>query len=189
MQMLNTIKHIFSQLWHLTIEAPETWEQIAKDDTEISKIRNRYTFCLIALCVLLVFAFNWLLNDIQYAIATSLRDLIVLTGGYYIICLLGRTTLKNTFPNRFNLEDSDKIITYCYAFIIILQFFISIIPISYYLYLLYFFVAYLLWEAARAVLLLEEDERQYFVIYFTLIITIVPIILTIAFNFLILRNI
>ncbi len=185
--MVSEIKHIFLRLWHLVLEAPETWDIIAREETEEKALRRQYVYYLIALSALISFCFTWILVDIQHAIAFSLRDVIVLISSYFASCWLCRLILNRIFPKRFNLEDSDKIVCYCFAYIIIIQTFITIIPHSYYFYLLDLFVAYLLWEAGRAVLALEEEERQSMVIYYTLIIVAIPIILTAAFNILIIR--
>ena len=187
--MVNGLKHIFSRLWHLVLEAPETWDIIAREETEETTLRRRYTYCLIALSAITSFCFTWLRVDIQHAIAFSLRDIIVLLSSYFAICWLCRLILNRIFPKRFNLEDSDKTVCYCFAYIIIIQTFITIIPHSYYFYLLDLFVAYLLWEAGRAVFALEEEERQSMVAYYTIIIVVIPIILTAAFNLLVLKNI
>lgn len=187
--MLERLKHIFSRLWHLVIEAPETWDVIAREETDQQQLRQQYVYTLVALCALVGFVGTWLQSDIQHALAASMRDVIVLIGSYYAICRLCRLILERLYPNRFNLEDSDKIVTYSYAYIIIMQAFITIIPHSFYLYLLDLFVAYLLWEAARAVFALEEEERQSMVTYYTLLIVGLPIVLTIILNMLVLRNI
>ena len=187
--MIKRLRHIFSRLWHLVLEAPETWTAIAHEETDERQLRKQYTYTLIALSVIVSFLGTWILKDIQHAIAISLRDTIVLLSGYFVACWLCRTVIDRLFPKRFNLEDCDKTVCYCYAYIIIMQTFISIIPHSYYLYLINLFVAYLLWEAGNAVFALDEEERQSMVIYFTLIIVVTPIILTILLNLLVLKNI
>lgn len=179
----------FSRLWHLVIEAPETWDIIAHEESKPNNLRSRYMWSLVTICAIVGFTVSWLRFDLQHAMAIALRDSVVLVAGYFAACWLCRWVIERLFPDRFNLEDSDKTVTYCYAYIIILQTFITIIPHSYFLYLLDVFVAYLLWEAARAVFALEEDERQSMVVYFTLIIVVVPIILHALITLVVLKNI
>lgn len=173
----------------MVLEAPETWDLIAKEETDERQLRRQYTFIPIALSALLVFLGTWAIVDFQHAIATMCRDIIALLTAYYTICQLCRIVINRQFPQRYNLEDSDKVVGYCYTVIIIIQTIVSIIPNSVYLYLLDFFVAYLLWEAAQAVFALKDEEQQIFVLYFTAIIIAVPLIYIALLNFIVLKNI
>ncbi len=186
--MLDELRYILSRMWHLALESPETWDMIAKEETDEQLTRRRFMFMPLALCIIIGFSVTWLADDFQHAIAVALRDLIALTTAYFIICQLCRIVINRQFPQRYNLEDSDKVVTYCYVVIIIIQIFVTCIEQSYYLYLLDFFVAYLLWEAARAVFALKEEEQQIFVLYFTAIIIAVPITLIFLLNIIMLRN-
>jgi hypothetical protein len=179
--MKKSITNIIVRAWWLLVSTTDTWDEIATEDVSKNELRKHYVFPWIAFCVLTVAVFEGLYakaNGLEVGFLNALIAIISLVGGYFLSNSVCFWYLRKHQPEQYTLVDCEKIVSYSFTTIFILEIITTVFPSLFFLQILSIYTAYLVWEGSRAVLKMNEEERGNIVLVFTLAIVFIPVLIS-----------
>lgn len=184
---MNLFRTIAYRIWGLIVHSSTTWEQIAHEFPTKQMLNKQFVWPTIFVCVLFegVFGFMYASDKaLQIGFLQAIVTAFSLFGGFFIACKGCYAYLDMKYPKQFLFEDCVKVVAYSFSVTFVLQLVTAVFPSLFFLQILNFFTAYLVWEACRTVFNIPEAERGSIVLVFSLQIVLISPLLARLFKLL-----
>ncbi|HLP03960.1 MAG TPA: YIP1 family protein [Paludibacter sp.] len=184
--MSSKIKNILSSSWGLFTSTAETWEKIAVQNSTVNEVRKNFVYPWIVFCVFIVGISNGIYaqdKHIETGILNAIITGISLFGGYFLTNRICFWYLRKQQNGASTYKASETLVSYSFTCLFALKAITTILPGLFFLQILNVFIAYLVWEGCGAVLKLNEDERGNIVLVFSLVIILVPLLISSVIHF------
>jgi hypothetical protein len=177
------LKQIFTLLYKLIAEPTPTWESLSekkqeKDNEEFYKDYLLLIFGIIAFLSFIGILFATSSFNVQLALKTVIKQMIVYGGSFYLLAVI---LSKFLFP-RFGLEENkiiaERFVGYSSALIYIIAMICALFPSFIFLEILTLYSVYIIWVGATQFLNIEENRLIKFTIFVSILFFVIPSLLT-----------
>jgi hypothetical protein len=174
-------KQLFILLFRLITASAPTWKVLSeKQDKNNDDFYKSYFFPIVGIIALLSFAGILIAAktfDVQTALKTVIKQIIMYGGSFYLIAYILSEYL---FP-RFDLEKdrllAERFTGYASSLIYAVAMLKALFPSFFFLDILVFYTVYILWTGAGQFLKIKEDHWIKFTIFASIIILITPFLI------------
>ena len=176
------LRQILTLLYKLTAEPAPTWKSLSekkqeKDNEEFYKDYLLLIFGIIAFLSFIGILFATSSFNVQLALKTVIKQLIVYGGSFYALSIIFS---KYLFP-RFGLEENkiiaERFIGYSSALIYLVAMVHALFPGFILLEILTLYTIYIIWVGATQFLKMEENRLVKFTIFASILFFVIPLLL------------
>ena len=175
------LKQLFILLFRLITDPISSWEKLSeKQETDNENFYKSYLFPIFGIIALFSFVGILLTTktfDVQLALKTVIKQLIVYGGGFY---LASQFLFGYIFP-RFELEKdkliSERFVGYSSSVVYVVAMLHALFPNLFLLEIFTLYTIYIIWIGASRFLGIKENQWIKFTIFASVLIMLIPFLL------------
>jgi hypothetical protein len=171
-------KELILRLTGLIIKPAETWVAAPRRNDEHEAFLSRYVYPVIGLIALAAFLgvlFNRKEFDFIIALKSAIMDLVSSAGGFFLGAYLLNEIWRGIFKQPKDMKRCQYFVGYASAVMFLLKIVLSLLPEFFFLRVIMFYTAYIIWEGAVPFMQVQENEQMKFTIYASVAIMLSPL--------------
>jgi hypothetical protein len=186
--MIELCKRLFSLLFRLIVEPDKTWSELSEKRVENKEdFYKNYLYPVLLIIAALSFmgaSFSVEKFDLQNVLKTIIKQVTVYGGGFYITSFVLSEFIMPRFQESCGKLLSDRFTGYASALIYAVAMIQSIFPSLFFLRIIVFYSAYMIWSGAIHYLQIAEKDWVKFTVLAGLAILFIPMLINLFLDFL-----
>jgi len=166
----------------LLLTKPEVaWPEFVKEGNPKQQILKRFCYPLMGVAAVVLLLQEAISHrhpayPVHVLIVHSVAYFVSLLAAFYIVQYILGMLMQKRYHLTPTKEQSIIVTGYSFTLVYLLYIVTAIMPSFFFLWVFYFYTAYLLWIAAEEVFDLKVEERGFFVMGMTFFVVIVPVV-------------